>query len=208
NKGELFNIEYPILERRQGKEGWVRSVGKMITADEGSYSYLTGALIDITEQKQEVQRKNDFIGMVSHELKTPLTSLTAIIQVLNTKLKNVEDGFISGALDRANIQVKKMAGMINSFLNISRLESGKLLITKEHFDLNQLVNSICEESKLITLDHEIDVSSSCDSIVIFADKDKIGSVISNFLSNALKYSPEGTRVKIDCKVVENEVQVS
>ncbi|WP_428331710.1 histidine kinase dimerization/phospho-acceptor domain-containing protein [Mucilaginibacter sp.] len=56
---------------------------------------------DITEQKMEVIRKNDFFGMVSHELKTPLTSLTAILQVLNAKLKKSEDVFVPGAFDKA-----------------------------------------------------------------------------------------------------------
>ena len=88
---------------------------------------------DISEKKRDEQRKNDFIGMISHELKTPLTSLNALVQVAHEKLRNNEDAFISKALENANKQVKKMSGLINGFLNISRLESGKMPIIKQEF---------------------------------------------------------------------------
>src|SRR5690606_23298307 len=87
------------------------------------------------EAGKEIQRQKDsFMGIASHELKTPLTSLTAIIQLAHSKLKNSSDPFLAGAMESANLQVKRMSSMINSFLNISRLESGNIMIEKEHFD--------------------------------------------------------------------------
>ena len=63
--------------------------------------------------------KDDFIGMASHELKTPITSLSAVIQVAQSKLKNSPDPFLAQAMDKAGVQVKRMTGMINGFLNVS-----------------------------------------------------------------------------------------
>lgn len=161
---------------------------------------------DITEKKQDELRKNDFIGMVSHELKTPLTSLTAIIQVVNSKLKNSGDAFLSGALDKANVQVKKMGTLINGFLNMSRLESGKMLIEKKAFDMEALIGEMVQETKLTVSSHHI-VFEPHQPVMVVADPDKIGSVISNLLTNAVKYSPKGKVIEIKCMVEDGEVQV-
>lgn len=162
---------------------------------------------DISEQKLDEQRKNDFIGMASHELKTPLTSLSALIQVLNMKLRTSEDPFVPSALEKATTQVRKMTGMINGFLNISRLESGKLQIDKRPFELNGLVSEMISEIRLGVASHTF-IFEPAGDLQIDADPDKVGSVISNLLSNAVKYSPKGKLVTIRTEVVDKEVQVS
>ncbi|WP_428328144.1 PAS domain S-box protein [Mucilaginibacter sp.] len=207
NNGGTYDITYTMHRFDDNRLIWLRSVGKLTRDDDGKLTTFSGVVMDITEQKIDEQRKSDFIGMVSHELKTPLTSLTAIVQVLNTKLKNNENAFIAGAMDKAGIQVKKMSNMINGFLNISRLESGKILIAKQKFDLNNLINEMIDEIRLTSAAHSISLSV-CDPIEIFADRDKIGSVISNLLSNAVKYSPKGKQVAINCKITGRFVQVS
>ena len=137
--------------------------------------------------------------MVSHELKTPLTSLNAIIQVANAKLKNNDDAFLAGAMERANLQVKKMTGMINGFLNISRLEAGKILIDKQPFYIDQLLRETLDESRLIFNTHTFSLTAN-NSMEINADRDKISSVVSNLISNAVKYSPNGRHIEIACHV--------
>lgn len=206
-KGEPVNLEYLIARNSDGKRRWIRSVGKMVIDNLGMGSYITGVLHDITEQKQDEIRKNDFIAMVSHELKTPLTSLTAIIQIANNKVKKYEDLFLAGAMDKANIHVKKMSNMINGFLNISRLESGKLLMVKQIFNLEDLLLEMIEEIKVITTSHTISYQQN-KPLIVNADKDKLGSVISNLLSNAIKYSPKGKVIEVRCWSEENQAIVS
>ncbi|WP_439698866.1 PAS domain S-box protein [Mucilaginibacter sp. AW1-7] len=174
---------------------------------QGNIIGLSKIARDITEKKQEEQRKNDFIGMVSHELKTPLTSLSAIIQMGTTKLRNSEDEFLSGAMENASRQVKKMTSMINSFLNISRLESGQLLIEKEPFRLDELLRETLEETKLTVSSHIFSLNE-CNDITVNADRDKISSVISNLISNAVKYSPRGKLIDIRCQTEGKMVVVS
>ena len=145
--------------------------------------------------------------MVSHELKTPLTSLTALVQVLNMKLKSSSDAFVSGAAEKAAIQVKKMATMINGFLNVTRLESGQLLLEKRHFDLRTLIAEVISEAQLVSPEADIDLVAA-EELKVFADPEKIASVISNLLGNAIKYSKRGSRITIDYKVAGDNVQVS
>lgn len=207
SNGDSYNVEHPTIGFHDQKLRWLKASGRLNVDTKGGSSYFSGVLIDITEQKQDEQRKNDFIGMVSHELKTPLTSLSAYTQMLQARAQKSGDSFTSGALEKVNIQVKKMSSMINGFLNVSRLESGKIYLNKINFRLDELVNSMVNETVLTTSSHNV-ILLPCDAITINADEDKIGSVISNLISNAIKYSPRDTNIEVKCELNGNMAQVS
>jgi PAS domain S-box-containing protein len=196
--------------KRLTKDGHLIDVSVTVSPikdGEGKIIGLSKIARDITEKKQDETRKSDFIGMVSHELKTPLTSLNAIIQVANAKLKNSEDNFLVGAMQKAGVQVKRMSTMINGFLNVSRLESASLLIDKQTFQLQELIADVAEEIMFTISSHHISFIP-CSPVQVFADQDKISSVISNLIGNAVKYSPNGTAIKISCAVDKRQVVVS
>jgi two-component system sensor histidine kinase VicK len=206
-KGVRFDMEYPVIGYHDGKIRWVRGIGTVQHDSAGKNSYFTGVLHEITERKQDEIRKNDFIGMVSHELKTPLTSLTGLVQLLHLELKDSQDEFIPNALSRANLLVKKMNNLINGFLNISLFESGKIFINKREFDIGSLIREMIEETGLIATTHRINFSES-EPILVHADRDKIGSVISNLLGNAIKYSPAGKVIDVTCRRENDQVIVN
>eukprot|EP01037_Dinobryon_pediforme_P013151 gene13151-13254_t len=112
---------------------------------------------------------------VSHELKTPLTTLTAVVQVAKSKLKEAEDPFLKTAMQTADSQVRKMGNLITGFLNISKLDAGKISITKQKFLIDRLIQEIIEESRLTSTSHSIDLSP-CDPLHVWADRDKIDDV--------------------------------
>ncbi|MBL4677589.1 MAG: PAS domain-containing protein [Mucilaginibacter sp.] len=203
----VYDVEYRTIGAEDKKFRWVRAKGQAYFDNEDRPVRFIGSVLDITEQKADELRKNDFIGMVSHELKTPLTSLTGIIQVADKKLKNSEDRFLAGAMEKANVQVKRMSNMINGFLNVSRLESAKLSIDKSAFDVEQLIEEVVSETKLTLISHVIRFER-CREMPVFADRDKIGSVITNLITNAIKYSPKGTTVEVRSDIVKERVQIS
>lgn len=202
-----YDVEYRTVGAEDHKLRWLRAKGKVYFDENDSPVRFVGAVLDITEQKLDDLRKNDFIGMVSHELKTPLTSLTAYIQVLLTKASKNEDKFTIDALNKANQQVKKMSAMINGFLNVSRLESGKIQLSKQDFLLNDLIKEMVEDTQLMVSSHTLNFLP-CEPITLYADADKIGSVITNLLSNAVKYSPKGKNIEVDCRQEGNMAKVS
>jgi PAS domain S-box-containing protein len=196
--------------KRLKKDGTLIDVSVTVSPlidSQGNIIGLSKIARDITEKKIDEIRKNDFIGMVSHELKTPLTSLYAIIQVANSKLRDSGDLFLAGAMAKANIQVKRMSSMINGFLNISRLEAGKIMIEKQPFKLDELLQEIVEEARLIASTQTVKLEI-CGPVEINADRDKISSVVSNLVSNAVKYSPKGKLIEIACRVSGDMVIVS
>lgn len=165
--------------------------------------------IEVTARKHEEQRKNDFINIVSHELKTPLTSLTAIVQLVSSRIRKtkIEDKFISGAMDRADGQIKRMVSMITGFLNISRLESGHIFIEKSHLDFTGLVIEAMDELQLSSLSHQL-IMECRDVHMVWADREKMISVVTNLMANAVKYSPAGGKVEMDCSIVNDNLVFS
>ena len=200
------DMEYPINNLINGQEKWVRATGRVFLDQQGNPTEYSGLFIDITEQKLDEIRKNDFIGMVSHELKTPLTAINGFVQVLQRKAKKDEDNYAIIALDKAHSQIRKMTAMINGFLNVSRLESGKLLIEKTNFSLDELLKETIEETYVSQSSHQIILNPTCE-VNINADRNKIGNVLSNLISNGLKYSDNGTRIEITCKLQDTEVEI-
>jgi len=207
NTGRNYDITYTMKRSNDQKIIWLRSLGKLGRDETGHLNIFSGVVMDITEQKQDEQRKNDFISMVSHELKTPLTSLTAYVQIMQSKPGQHEARFVASLMDKMSIQLKKMSAMINGFLNVSRLESGKIHLDKSDFNLTDLIIEMVEEAKLTTSNHPI-YFSPCSSIIVHADEPKIGSVISNLLSNAIKYSLNGKPIEVKCQVIDKMVQIS
>lgn len=197
--GGAYDMTYTQRRFNDDEIIWLRSLGKISQDALGNYSIFSGVVMDITEQKQDEQRKNDFIGMVSHELKTPLTSLNGYTQILKAKAVKNEDTFSVSALTKVIEQVKKMTAMINGFLNISRLESGKILLKKTEFNLEELITENMEEAELLAGKHQLSLQP-CGPVTVSADRDKIGSVISNLISNAIKYSPDGKEIEISCEI--------
>ncbi|TFF30353.1 chemotaxis protein CheB [Mucilaginibacter psychrotolerans] len=205
-QGIKFDIEYPLRGFHDGKLRWVRANGDVSHNQDNKPAFFTGVIHDITEQKQDEIRKNDFIAMVSHELRNPLASLQGYIQLLTARAKKDEDSFRVDKLDKAQNQVKKMTVLINGFLNVSSFEAGKIYLNEQTFEIDSLINEIVEEVVLTTVSHNIKFSP-CTSLMVKADRDKIGQVINNFLSNAIKYSPNGKNIEISCDVTEDGVKV-
>ena len=169
---------------------------------------MLGTLVDINESKQDEIRKNDFIAMASHELKTPLTSLKAYLQLLSATTGRIATTtFINTALLKAGNQVNKMAALIHSFLDLSKLEPGKLQLVWQTFDINKLIEETIAESRVLTNSHNIRFEPQ-NVININADRDKIGQVIGNFLNNGIKYSQRGTTITVCCEVLDENVRVS
>lgn len=202
-----YDVEYRTIGVEDGKVRWVRAKGKALFNENDEPVRFIGSVLDITDQKEDEIRKSAFISMVSHELKTPLTSLKAYIQLLGVKAKKDNDAFASGALSKVEVQVNKMQGMIDGFLNLSRLEAGKIQLNKKVFDLEAVVKEVVDETLLLGSSHLIKLHPF-EPVNVYADADKIEHVISNFISNAIKYSPRDSKIEIACAKTGDDVKVS
>ncbi|MHC4535531.1 MAG: ATP-binding protein [Planctomycetota bacterium] len=167
-----------------------------------------GVLHDITREKQIQQMKNDFVSHVSHELKTPLASITAFTEML-------ADGEANDEKTRKEFysviqnQAQRLNRLIEDILNSSRIESGLIKINKETASLTMLIEEQLKMIKGYAEEKEVEIIGQKPIIYdqVDVDKDMIQEVIVNLLSNAVKYTPSGGSVKIETEVDENAALV-
>jgi two-component system sensor histidine kinase VicK len=200
-----YDVEYRTISSHDKKVRWVRAKGKVYFDSDDIAVRFIGSVLDITDQKYEQQLRNDFIAMASHELKTPLTSLLAYIQVLERQAKkNLEK---PGLLQQAAKQAHKMVKMINGFLNLSRLESGKLQLNYTEVHMLSLIEGVVSETKLTQQDAMMHISVA-PSILVYADREKLEHVLVNLLTNAIKYSNPGQPITINCYADSSQMTLS
>ena len=203
---QKFDVEYKIIRINDQQPRWLRAKGKLLLDKTEHPTHFAGVIIDITDKKEDEIRKNDFIAMVSHELKTPLTSLKGYIQLLAVKNRKNEDPFITNALLKGERQLQKMLSIIDGFLNVSELDAGKIILHRSNFDVGELITEIVREFQPSTLSHTITYQTNLTAFIT-ADKNKIAQVIGNFISNAVKYSPAGKQIVISSTIVAGQVHI-
>lgn len=149
-----FNINFRIVTP-QGEVRWLTTSATVIYDPEGNPIRMLGATSDITQQKELEKRKDEFISMASHELKTPVTSLKGFTQVLQRRFNKLGDEQALVYLAKIERQVNKLTKLITDILDISKIQTGKLDYHEEPFDLTALVREIVENVQGTTHTHQL-----------------------------------------------------
>lgn len=163
---------------------------------------------ELAFQNQEIElnkRKDEFIGIASHELKTPLTSISAYLQFLK---RSLVDEANKQFVDKALRQVEKLSGLISDLLDVSKIEAGKLTLNYSTFDICELTKEVIEIVEFGTHSHKIKSFCPPHGILLSADRQRIEQVMINLMSNAIKYSPHAERIIISVSQTETNVVVS
>lgn len=205
--GTPVDSTYPIRHLESGDKRWMRVVGKVNNDAGGKPQSVYAVVMDVTKKMEEEQQKNEFIAMVSHELKTPITSISGYIQLLTHKAKRAGSYEMVPVYEKVQRQLIKMTKMIEGFLSISRLEMNQLILNKTSFEAVELMDELMGEFNNEIATHQF-VFSRLRPVLVHADRDRIGMVIHNLLSNAVKYSPVGSQIEIVCTVIERNLIVS
>lgn len=181
---------------RRTKLGKLVDVSISISPIKDSKGEIIGAAKiarDITEKKRMDRQKDDFIAVASHELKTPVTSIKAYTQILKSKFDKKGDKESSEQLGKMDSQVNKLTTLIRDLLDITKIESGKLEFNKTTFKFDSLVYETAEFMQFTSDTHKVIIKGQTGKKVK-CDRDRLGQVITNLMSNAIKYSPGGDKV--------------
>lgn len=139
------------------------------------------------------EKKDEFIGLASHELKTPLTSINGYLQILSRiEVEGQGKLFIQKTLQ----QVNRLTGLVNDLLDVSKIEAGKLQLNIQPTDIRNLVDDAIELLRHFNTKYEIYVSTEVTQLKINIDSQRVEQVLINLLSNAIKYSPENYRIDV------------
>jgi two-component system CheB/CheR fusion protein len=154
------------------------------------------AIEDITERKSYEDQKDEFTGIVSHELKTPITTMKAFTQILQKRISQNGDKKDEYLLSNINSQADRLTNLINDLLNVSKIGAGKFSLDKKLFDLDKLVKKVVVDFQYTVDSHSI-VKKGDIKELVYGDESRIEQVLSNLIANAIKYSPQENKVIIN-----------
>lgn len=183
--GKLF-YEVRVLHS-DGSTRWVRVQGKVYYENNQAVRIL-GTLLDITEFKRLQQQKDDFISIASHELKTPITSLKASLQLLERIKDEPESPLLPKLIDQSSRSMQKISALVEDLLNVSRASKTELHLNKSRFVIAELLKACCNHVR-IAGKHNLVVQGDM-KLQVNADEHGIDQVIINLVNNAVKYAPE------------------
>jgi len=168
---------------------------KRIAYENKKFDFILLSIEDVTQRKLIEQQKDDFVGYVTHELKTPITSLSAFLQLLQGYHAKTGDKKSQFLLAKAAGQLESLTKLLNSFTHVYKAQTGMLVLQKEKVDLYELVREIVEMFQYTTTTHTISIDGTITK-PIPADKERIRQVIVNLLINAIKYSPDADTIVV------------
>ena len=170
-----------------------------ILDEDGKTDQILVLAVDVTKQRELSLQKDDFISIASHELKTPITSLRASLQLLGRLKDNPGSPMIPKLIEQANRSTVKMNALVEDLLNVGRLNEGHLQLFKSEFKLSDLLGACCEEVRFVAK-HELIFQGDV-NLSVHADEHRIDQVILNFVNNAVKYAPTSKEIYL---IVEKE----
>lgn len=206
--------KYRFRNSTTGEYRWMLDYAQPVF-DPGFSGYI-GSMTDIHEQELAqlaigllMEKKDEFLAIASHELKTPITTMKASLQVLDRMMTADTPGIqeTKPFIAMANKQVNKLSAIVNDLLDVTRIQSGKLELNRARYDFRESLEECIRETRQYQTVHEFYLLDG-DPVFVYADKIHIEQVIQNFISNAVKYSPGFTPISISIESNDHELKCS
>lgn len=206
HNNEINAIEYR-LRNDQGDWLTFSAHGKIFRRNkQGNATQVLMTIQDVTAQKQLLKQMEELIGIASHELKTPITTLKIYAEIVQERIYDIGLAEESILLQRVNEQIDKLTLLINNLLDTNKISEGKLSYQFERMDVNKVITQHVEEISR-TSNHVFNLQPG-QLPEIEVDRERISQVITNLLTNAIKYSPAATTITIRSANVPEGIQVS
>lgn len=198
-----FTVEFR-LKFHNGQYVWhlARAVPLI---ENGQIRLWLGTNTNIEAQKDNEQKKDEFLSIASHELKTPLTSIKAFNQLM---LRTTEVLKLNGFVQKSAAHILRLEKLISNLLDVTRINAGKIDYNMEAFSFLEMLKDSIESVQQATTSHQI-ILEKADDAIYTGDRFRLEQVVNNFLSNAIKYSPNADTVFMNCTLhPDNSIIVS
>ena len=214
--GNPFQVEFRFRDQSNpGSYCWLLAKALPITDTNGVIVKWHGTFTDINDLKlaqlsiqQLVKEKEDFIHIASHELKTPVTSLKGSIQLLE---RMTGEGALAEEvevlIEMAVRQVNKLSRMVGDLLDVARMDADKIELVGRDFLLHEAITDSLEQVRFLSPKSTIRIEGAT-NIPIHSNKERIQQVITNFLANAIKYSPEGAEIILEPTLLDGHLRIA
>ncbi len=162
---------------------------------------ISGTSMDLTEHKRIEQMKNDFVSTVSHELRTPLTSISGALGLINGGALGEVPPAMQQMLEIAYRNSQRLGHLINDLLDMEKIAAGKMSFDMHEHSLRQLLEEALASNQAFAAQLGVNcVLREAVDVQVWVDASRLQQVLGNFLSNAIKYTPEGGEVSLHCSV--------
>lgn len=165
------------------------------------------AIEDVTDRREIERRKDDFLSIASHELKTPLTTIKGYVQVMQKLMPNDVSEKLKEILRKTGIYVERLNTLIAELLDVSRIQTGNIELHREPFNFDKMVYETVEHLQTAQQTHTVVVTGKATD-VYNGDESHIVQVVNNLISNAIKYSPDASQVEVHLSRVSNYLKVA
>ncbi|MCR5491397.1 MAG: response regulator [Bacilli bacterium] len=210
---KTYDVEYR-MQTKSGEWRWFHAAGRLLRRKDGTPEEYIGIFIDITDKKNaEVQlkeaveaakaasaAKSEFLSNMSHDIRTPMNAIVGMATIANDHIDDKEK--VQDCLHKIDISSKQLLGLINDVLDMSKIESGKMVLNVERVSLRETFETICEivrpqiKSKRQNFDITIGtIISEC----VYVDGVRLNQVLLNLLSNANKFTEDGGSITVDMR---------
>lgn len=186
---------------------WLTGFYPVFIGKSRDVDFVGTVVIEITALKKLEQQKDEFLAVASHELKTPVTSIKAYAQVLQKLFKKKGDMQSFELITKMDAQINRLITLIADLLDVSKMQAGKLQLRLTNFDFAELVTEVVDEIQRTTIHHTIHTTLP-ERKMVYGDRDRIGQVITNLLTNAVKYSPHADSIVVKTHVDQETISLS
>ncbi len=213
--GKAFPIRRTDLVSQQSIDNWFDFIYTPVYAQDGRVDGIAFFGFDVTDlikaqqaTKQLMQRKDEFMSIASHELKTPITSLKGSLQIATRLVQ--KDGHMKSIfpfIEKAGKQTGRLTALVDDLLDVTKIHAGKMMFNYSWFNAAEAFKECIEDTQAHVASHQIIIKGDADAM-IHADKHRLEQVITNLISNAMKYSPDAKEVIFTNEVQDGMLKVS
>ncbi|MGB6135574.1 MAG: PAS domain-containing protein [Shewanella sp.] len=207
----IHNVIHRII-RPNGEVRWVHELGQLVSEDKNPDLIMIGSVQDITDRMKLQKIKDDFISTVSHELRTPLTSIGGALNLLQSgKIISLPEK-AQKLMDIASSNCMQLSRLINDLLDIEKLAAGKMLFEMKPLNVPPLIQRALNDHQPYADLHNITLAlqhaPQINDIRIYVDEHRLLQILTNFLSNAVKFSPQNGKVTLSASVIGNQIEIA
>jgi PAS domain S-box-containing protein len=186
-----------LFRRKDGSELWAQVVTAPVRDDDGNFLFGVRMLVDITERKQVERLKDEFLSMVSHELRTPLTAIQAGVGLAASGALGPLPEKATRMLKIADDNSHRLMRLVNDVLDIERMTAGRIVLERVESSIALLVEQAVQAVSAIADESDVHVETAPSTGVVTVDPDRIVQTLTNLVANAVKFSPQGSTVRVD-----------
>jgi PAS domain S-box-containing protein len=205
--GQEIRDEEVEIRRADGTNLWVSLSMRPIVDEEGRVIASRAVLRDITEHRKLDQLKDDFIGLVSHELRSPLTVVMGALNTVLTEGAHLSEKETRQLLEDAALETEALSHLLGNLLELSRAQAERLVLYAEATDIKKVVQDTVDQIKHQPSAHKFVVSLPPELPPVYADPLRLERILYNLLENAVKYSPQGGEIKVTARLGKEELVI-